>query len=75
MIEYKADPWFWQRFLKCAGFYTKDIDGDFGTGSRQAARDFEQASMAIANQLRSFDGRTEANLQTLLPAAQRKASL
>jgi peptidoglycan LD-endopeptidase CwlK len=73
MIDYKEDPWFWQRFLKCAGFYKKDIDGDFGSGSMQAAHDFEQESMAVANQLGSFDGRTEANLQTLLPAAQQKA--
>jgi len=73
MIDYKADPFFWQRFLKCAGFYGDIIDGDFGPNSMQAAHDFEQASIAIANELGSFDGRSEANIQTLLPAAQRKA--
>jgi peptidoglycan L-alanyl-D-glutamate endopeptidase CwlK len=73
MIDYKADPKFWQRFLKCAGLYTDAIDGDFGPNSMQAAHEFEQASVALANELCSFDGRSEANIQTLLPAAQRKA--
>jgi peptidoglycan L-alanyl-D-glutamate endopeptidase CwlK len=73
MIDYKADPKFWQRFLKCARFYTDKIDGDFGPNSMQAAHDFEQASIALANELGSFDGRSEGNIQTLLPAAQRKA--
>ena len=73
MIDYKADTMFWQRFLKCAGFYAGDIDGDFGPNSLQAAHDFEQASIAIANQLGSFDGRSESNIQTLLPTTQKKA--
>jgi peptidoglycan L-alanyl-D-glutamate endopeptidase CwlK len=73
MIDYKSDPMFWQRFLKCAGFYTDAIDGAFGSNSMQAADDYEQQSIAIANELGSFDGRSEANVQTLLPAAQRKA--
>jgi peptidoglycan L-alanyl-D-glutamate endopeptidase CwlK len=73
MIDYKADPTFWQRFLKCAGFYADNIDGEFGPNSLQAAHDFEQASIALANQLGSFDGRSEGNIQTLLPAAQPKA--
>jgi len=73
MIDYKADPMFWQRFLKCAGFYKGGIDGDFGPNSLQAAHDFEQVSIGIANQLTSFDGRSETNIQTLLPAAQTKA--
>jgi peptidoglycan LD-endopeptidase CwlK len=73
MIDYKADPMFWQRFLKCAGFYKGDIDGEFGPNSLQAAHDFEQAAIGIANQVGSFDGRSETNIQTLLPAAQTKA--
>lgn len=73
MIDYKADPTFWQRFLKCAGFYNDKIDGLFGTNSLRAAHDFEQASIAIANQLGSFDGRSEGSIQTLLPATQKRA--
>jgi peptidoglycan L-alanyl-D-glutamate endopeptidase CwlK len=73
MIDYKADPMFWQRFLKCAGFYKDGIDGDFGPNSMQAAHDFEQKSIELGNELGSFDGRSENNIQTLLPAAQTKA--
>ena len=64
---------FWQRFLKCARFYNGDVDGAFGANSLQAAHDFEQASIALANQSGSFDGRSESNIQTLLPVAQTKA--
>ncbi len=73
MIDYKADPMFWQRFLKCAGSYKGEIDGDFGSHSLQAAHDFEQKSIELGNELGSFDGRSEGNIQTLLPPAQRKA--
>jgi peptidoglycan L-alanyl-D-glutamate endopeptidase CwlK len=73
MIDYQEDPTFWQRFLKCAGFYNDKIDGVFGKNSLQAAHDFEQESIAIANELGSADGRSESNIQTLLPAAQREA--
>jgi len=73
MIDYKADPMFWQRFLKCAGSYKGEIDGDFGSHSLQAAHDFEQQSIELGNELGSFDGRSEGNIQTLLPPAQRKA--
>src|SRR5712691_8018367 len=73
MIDYKADPTFWQRFLKCAAFYNDNIDVAFGANSMQAAHEFEQAAIALANELGSFDGRSEQNIQSLLPAAQRKA--
>jgi peptidoglycan LD-endopeptidase CwlK len=73
MINYKADPMFWQRFLKCAGFYAGEIDGNFGSRSLQAAHEFERASISLANQLGSLDSRSEASIQSLLPAAQRKA--
>jgi hypothetical protein len=51
MIDYKDDPIFWQRFLKCAGFYDGELDGQFGPQSMQAAHDFEQESIEIANVL------------------------
>ena len=73
MINYNSDPKFWQRFLACAGFYKGDIDGNFGPISQKAAHDFEQGSIDLANSLGSFDGRSEGNIQTLLPAAQCKA--
>jgi peptidoglycan L-alanyl-D-glutamate endopeptidase CwlK len=73
MIDFHSDPKFWQRFLSCAGFYKGKIDGDFGTNSMKAADEFEQASIALGNTLSSFDGRSEGNIQMLLPSAQRKA--
>jgi peptidoglycan L-alanyl-D-glutamate endopeptidase CwlK len=73
MIDYEADPMFWQRFLKCAGFYDDEIDGDFGANSLRATHDFEQAAIVVATELGSFDKRSEENIQTLLPAAQRMA--
>src|SRR4051812_22849541 len=72
-IDYDKDPEFWQRFLACAGFYRGKIDGDFGSESRKALHEFEQQSIDLANSLGSFDGRSEGNIHTLLPAAQRKA--
>ena len=73
MIDYHSDPNFWQCFLSCAGFYQDTIDGDFGVNSMKAAHDFEQASIALGNTLGSFDGRSEGNIQMLMPTAQRKA--
>ena len=60
MIDHKSDPMFWQRSLKCAGFYTDAIDGDFGQNSLKAAHDFEHVSIALANQLGGFDGGSES---------------
>jgi peptidoglycan L-alanyl-D-glutamate endopeptidase CwlK len=73
MINYDADPLFWQRFLKSAGFYQGNLDGDFGQQSHAAADQFEAQSMEIARELGIFDIRTEANIQTLQAKAQRKA--
>ncbi len=73
MINYDADPLFWQRLLKSAGFYQGDLDGDFGQQSHAAADRFEAESLSIAKDLGIFDIRTEGNIQTLLPKAQRKA--
>jgi peptidoglycan L-alanyl-D-glutamate endopeptidase CwlK len=73
MINYDSDPLFWQRLLKSAGFYQGDLDGDFGQQSHAAADQFEAESLAIAKDLGIFDIRTEGNIQSLLPKAQRKA--
>jgi|ERR1700722_6962227 len=73
MIDYNADPLFWQRFLKSAGFYQGELDGDFGPQSHAAGDQFEAASQKIAQEMGFFDIRTETNIQSLEPAAQRKA--
>ena len=73
MINYESDSEFWQRFLESAGFYQGKLDGDFGQQSHAAADQFEAQSLEIAKELGIFDIRTEANIQTLQPKAQRKA--
>ncbi len=71
MIDCKADLKFWQSFLKCVGLYTADIDCDFGPKNRRGAHDFVQTYTKIANQLQSFDDRSEGNIQALLRATRR----
>lgn len=73
MINYNADPLFWQRFLESAGFYGGKLDGDFGEQSHAAADQFEAASLKIAQDLGIFEIRTEGNIQSLQLEAQRKA--
>lgn len=73
MISYEADPKFWQRFLKGAGFYNGDLDGDFGPESHTAAAAFEEASQQIAQNSTTFDLRSEGNIQCIQPKAQEKA--
>jgi peptidoglycan L-alanyl-D-glutamate endopeptidase CwlK len=73
MIDYEADPKFWQRFLKGAGFYNGDLDGDFGPESHRAAAAFEEASQQIAQNSTTFDLRSEGNIQSLQAKAQEKA--
>jgi len=73
MINYDADPLFWQRFLKSAGFYQGKLDGDFGEQSHEAADSFEAEALKIAKAMGIFDIRTEGNIQTLQPEAQKRA--
>lgn len=70
MINYEADPTFWQRFLKGAGFYDDKIDGDFGDNSHKAAAAFETESQRIAQNSTTFDLRSEGNIQSLQPRGQ-----
>jgi peptidoglycan L-alanyl-D-glutamate endopeptidase CwlK len=73
MINYNSDPKFWQCFLESAGFYRGQLDGDFGEQSHAAADQFEAESLKIAQNIGFFDIRTEGNIQSLQPEAQRKA--
>jgi peptidoglycan L-alanyl-D-glutamate endopeptidase CwlK len=73
MINYQADPLFWQRFLKCGGFYEGELDGDFGPRSHSAAEDFESRSQDLARRSSIFDIRSESNIQTLQIMAQEKS--
>jgi len=64
------DVVFLQRLLKCIGFYTGEIDGDFGPLTDEALRLFEDETDRIADEEGSFDLRSEKSIMTLHPQAQ-----
>lgn len=67
---FEGDVLFNQRLLKVQGLYTGRLDGRWGPLTEQAARAFEQASVAIRREAGDFDARSEAQLTTLLLPAQ-----
>ncbi|HYK43683.1 MAG TPA: M15 family metallopeptidase [Parafilimonas sp.] len=69
----KEDVLFYQRFLKSAGFYNDELDGDWGPNTNKADADFLSTGASIAEQLGKFDARSEGNIITLLPKAQIEA--
>lgn len=66
-----AETLFRQRLLACAGLYSGKLDSEWGPKTDAASRAWDQAYSAIREEVGRFDGRTEATLQTILPAAQR----
>ncbi|GAB0056728.1 hypothetical protein SIID45300_01039 [Candidatus Magnetaquicoccaceae bacterium FCR-1] len=60
-----------QRFLKGLGHYAGALDGLLGPKTRAAAVRFESVSTGIANAFGSFDARSEREIFTLHPDAQR----
>ena len=64
------DVVFLQRLLKCIGFYTGEIDGDFGPLTDEALRLFEDETDRIADEEGRFDLRSEKSIMTLHPQAQ-----
>ncbi len=71
----KQDVLFYQRFLRAAGFYNDTLDGIWGPHTNGADADFSAQSADIAEQMGSFDARSESNIITLLPIAQKRARL
>lgn len=67
---FEGDVLFTQRLLKVQGLYVGRLDGRWGPLTERAAQDFEQASVAIRQELGEFDARSEARLATLLLPAQ-----
>lgn len=74
-MELKSDPLFFQRLMKSCGLYAGDLDGKWGTLSEGAWTAFKKISKATADTYGTFDARTEENLLTLLPKAQRAARI
>ncbi len=70
---FSPDSKFLQRFLSSGGFYKDRIDGDVGPNTREALGKFEADTEQFANELVSFDKRTEASIRTMLIPTQRKA--
>jgi peptidoglycan L-alanyl-D-glutamate endopeptidase CwlK len=69
----RADVLFYQRFLKEAGFYTDNLDGIWGSNTNKANADFLAEGKTIAQNLGTFDDRSESNIITILPKAQIEA--
>jgi len=70
---FENDVMFLQRFLKSAGLYDGKIDGIFGPKTNTGVDTLDSMSADIARELGTFDARTERNLVTLQPGAQRAA--
>jgi peptidoglycan L-alanyl-D-glutamate endopeptidase CwlK len=67
------DILFSQRILSVAGFYSGKLDGKWSAAVDAADQAFFQEFDKIAAALGTFDPRSEANVQSTLPAAQRAA--
>jgi len=72
---FSDDIVFLQRLLKSESLYTDKIDGIWGPNTDKAVTQFEAQSKAIAEQIMSFDSRSERNIQTLNLKAQSAARL
>ncbi len=70
---FSPDSKFLQRFLSSGGYYNDDIDGDVGPNTLEAVGKFEADTEQVANELGSFDKRTEKSIRTMLIPTQRKA--
>lgn len=67
------EPKFWQRVLRLAGYYKGRIDGIRGVLQESAEFAWQKASLGLAQMEGSFDSRSEENILTLMPPAQKVA--
>lgn len=70
---FSPDSKFLQRFLSSGGYYKERIDGDVGPKTLEAVGKFEADTEQVANELGSFEKRTERSIRTMLVPTQRKA--
>jgi peptidoglycan LD-endopeptidase CwlK len=70
---FKRDPLFFQRLAKSSGLYSGNLDGDWGPLTNGAAEAWDKLGAATAKTYGSFDARTEENIASLVPKAQRAA--
>jgi peptidoglycan L-alanyl-D-glutamate endopeptidase CwlK len=71
--QLRADVRYWQRLLRAEGLYAGAIDGIRGPKQRAAEAEWQRRAEAHRAALGSFDARSEANMATLTPSAQRVA--
>lgn len=72
-ILFSPDSVFLQRFLSSGGYYKGDLDGLIGQKSTTALAEFEVDTQQVADELGTFDKRTEARIRTMLIPTQRAA--
>ena len=70
---FEADILFLQRILKVSGFYNGVVNGKWSAKVDEAQTAFFQKYEQLKSEMGAFDTRTEAQIITLLPAAQVKA--
>ena len=70
---FSPDSIFLQRFLRSGGYYKGDIDGLIGPKTLTALGEFEANTEHVANEIGSFDKRTEASIGIMLIPTQRAA--
>lgn len=69
----QKEPCYWQRLLRLAGYYNGAIDGVIGGGTQSGATRWATEAEQYKQETGAFDDRTERNLSTLLPEAQKAA--
>lgn len=72
LTQIKAEKKFWQRLLRLAGYYKGGIDGIKGPKQIAAEAEWDKAVADAKSAYGVFDSRTEQNLETLIPEAQRQ---
>jgi len=70
---FKADILFLQRILAVSGFYKGPLNGKWSSDVETAESAFLAAYEKLKSEAGAFDNRTEANILSLIPAAQVKA--
>ena len=70
---FTQDVLFYQRLLKCSGYYNDTLDGIWGSNTTLADLQFLSASEDLKAELGSFDLRTEGHIATMHIEAQRAA--
>lgn len=69
------EPKYWQRLLRLAGYYKGRIDGIRGPLQEAAEFAWERAGLALGQMHGLFDERSEENIRTLMPPAQKVARM